>query len=100
MITITAIIRVKAGQHTAMREALLTVAAHAAANEPETIGFFISQSEDDPCLFTTYERFADKAAMDRHNGSPVVAAFFAIAKPLLDGDVTLVTSQEVSATLR
>ena len=98
MITITAIIRVKAGHEATMRDALVAVAAHVAANEPETIGFFISQSEADPCLFTTYERFADKAAMDRHNGSDVVAAFFAIAGPILDGEVTLVTSQEVSAT--
>jgi len=39
----------------------------------------------------------DQAAMDRHNGSAVVARFFGIAKPLLDGPVTLVTCTEVSA---
>ncbi len=86
MITITAVIRAKSGHEVVMRDALVTVAAHVAANEPETIGFFISQSEEDPCVFTTCERFADKAAMDRHNGSAVVAAFFGIAKPILDGD--------------
>lgn len=100
MITITAVIKAKAGSEATMREALLAVAAHVAANEPETIGFFVSQAEDDPCVFTTYERFADKAAMDRHNGSAAVATFFGIAKPILDGDVILVTSKEVSATLR
>ncbi|MGJ4918919.1 putative quinol monooxygenase [Bradyrhizobium sp. HKCCYLRH2015] len=100
MITITAVIRAKAGQEATMRDALVAVAAHVAANEPETIGFFISQSETEPGLFTTYERFADKAAMDRHNGSAAVATFFGIAKPILDGEVILVTSQEVSATMR
>ena len=50
-----------------------------------------------PRVFTTYERFTDRAAMDRHNGSAVVAKFFAIAKPLLDGAVTLVTGSEISA---
>ncbi|WP_316191324.1 MULTISPECIES: putative quinol monooxygenase [unclassified Bradyrhizobium] len=100
MITITAAIRAKAGHEATMRDALVAVAAHVAANEPETIGFFISQSETEPGLFTTYERFADKAAMDRHNGSAAVATFFGIAKPILDGEVILVTSQEVSATLR
>lgn len=100
MITITAVIKAKPGHEATMRDALLAVAAHVAANEPETIGFFVSQSADDPCLFTTYERFADKAAMDRHNGSAAVATFFGIAKPILDGDVTLVTAKEVSATLR
>ncbi|WP_316202398.1 MULTISPECIES: putative quinol monooxygenase [unclassified Bradyrhizobium] len=100
MITITAVIRTKAGHEATMRDALVVVAAHVAANEPETIGFFISQSETEPGLFTTYERFADKAAMDRHNGSAAVATFFGVAKPILDGEVILVTSQEVSATLR
>ncbi|ABQ36482.1 MAG: antibiotic biosynthesis monooxygenase [Bradyrhizobium sp.] len=100
MITITAVIRAKAGHEATMRDALVAVAAHVAANEPETIGFFISQSETEPGLFTTYERFADKAAMDRHNGSAAVATFFGIAKPILDGEVILVTSQEISATLR
>lgn len=100
MITITAVIRAKSGREVTMRDALLDVAAHVAASEPETIGFFISQSEDDPGLFTTYERFADKAAMDRHNASAAVATFFGIAKPILDGEVTLVTANEVSATVR
>jgi quinol monooxygenase YgiN len=100
MITITAVIKAKSGQDVVMRDALVAVAAHVAADEPETIGFFISQSEEDPCVFTTYERFTDKAAMDRHNGSAVVATFFGIAKPILDGEVILVTSTEVSATVR
>ncbi|BAM89561.1 hypothetical protein S58_35680 [Bradyrhizobium oligotrophicum S58] len=100
MITITAVIRAKPGHEATMRDALVAVAAHVAANEPETIGFFISQSETEPGLFTTYERFTDQAAMDRHNTSAPVATFFGIAKPILDGEVILVTSQEVSATLR
>lgn len=80
-----------------MRSALLDVAAHVAAEEAETIGFFVSQDPLDPCIFTTYERFADEAAKDRHNGSDVVARFFAIARPILDGDVVLVTADEISA---
>jgi len=97
MLTITAIIRVQSGHELTMREALLTVAAHVQRNEPQTIGFFISQDPADPRVFTTYERFADQAAMDRHNQSAVVAQFFAIAMPILDGQVTLVTADEVSA---
>lgn len=100
MITITAVIKAKSGHEGTLRDALMAVAANVAANEPGTIGFFISQSEDDPCVFTTYERFSDKAAMDRHNSSAVVATFFGIAKPILDGEVILVTSTEVSATIR
>jgi quinol monooxygenase YgiN len=93
MLTITAVIRARKGEERALRDALLEVADNVRANEPDTVGFFISQDLEDPCVFTTYERFT----MDRHNGSAVVAKFFGIAKPLLDGAVTLVTSSEISA---
>ena len=76
MLTITAIIRVRPGCAPILRDALLAVAAHVRANEPETLGFFISQDAADPHVFTTYERFVDQAAMDRHNNSAVVAHFF------------------------
>ena len=35
--------------------------------------------------------------MDKHNNSDVVAKFFSIARPILEGEVTLVTSNEISA---
>jgi quinol monooxygenase YgiN len=80
-----------------MRRALLHVADHVRISEPSTVGFFVSQDASDPRVFTTYERFADQAAMDRHNASGAVARFFEIAKPILDGDVTLITAEEISA---
>ena len=96
MLTITAIIRAQKGHEDTMRQGLLEVAENVQKNEPDTLGFFISQDPDDPCVFTTYERFTDRAAMDRHNNSDAVARFFGIAKPILDGDVTLVTCEEIS----
>ncbi len=97
MLTITAVIRAKKGYEKIMRQALLDVAENVYANEPDTIGFFVSQDASNPCVFTTYERFTDHAAMDAHNNSEVVARFFGIAKPILDGDVVLVTASEISA---
>jgi quinol monooxygenase YgiN len=97
MPTITAIIRSRPGEEAAMRAGLLAVAEHVAASEPGTLGFFVSQDPADPCLFTTYERFADRAAMEAHNGSEAVARFFAIARPILAADVVLVTADEISA---
>lgn len=82
-----------------MKAALLEVAADVQANEPGTVGFYLSQATENPCLFTTYERFVDDEAMDRHNGSETVASFFARARPLLDGDVILVTAGEYSAKI-
>jgi quinol monooxygenase YgiN len=97
MLTITAIIRVKKGEEAVMRQALLDIAGRVRANEPATIGYHISQDTSDPCIFTTYERYVDRAAMDRHNNSEAVGHFFGIAKPLLDGEVRLVTGTEISA---
>ena len=95
--TITAIIRVKNGCEAAMLEALLEVATSVRANEPATVGYYISQDAADPRVFTTYERYVDRLAMDRHNNSEAVARFFGIAKPMIDGDVMLVTGTERSA---
>jgi quinol monooxygenase YgiN len=96
MLTITAIIRAKKGHEEAMRQGLLDVAANVEKNEPDTIGFFISQDSSNPCIFATFERFSNQAAMDRHNNSDTVADFFAIARPILDGEVTLLTAEEIS----
>lgn len=97
MLTITAIIRVKQGCEAAMLEALLDVVSSVRANEPATIGYYVSQDATDPRVFTTYERYLDRPAMDRHNNSDAVARFFEIAKPMIDGEVTLVTGTERSA---
>jgi quinol monooxygenase YgiN len=97
MHTITAIIRVKPGCEAAMREALVDVTDYVRRSEPATLGFFVSQDAADPCVFTTYERFESQAAMDSHNGSADVAKFYAIARPLIEGDVTLIKSVEVAA---
>jgi quinol monooxygenase YgiN len=97
MITITAIIRVRKGDERTMSKALLDVADNVRKNEPGTVDFFVSQDNEDPCVFTTYERFVDKSAMDAHNNSATVARFFDVAKPILDGDVILKTCTEISA---
>ncbi|MCQ4159299.1 antibiotic biosynthesis monooxygenase [Roseomonas sp. GC11] len=100
MLTITAILRAKDGQGEALLAALRAVAAQVRAAEPGTLGFFIAQDAEEPLRFTTYERFADRAAMAAHNGSAAVARFFAAAGPLLDGPVTLLTCEEREAISR
>ena len=97
MLTITAIIKTKEGYEDTMRQALLEVADNAQKNEPETHGFFICEDTSNAGTFTTYERFTDQAAMDAHNNSEVMARFFGIAKPIIDGEVILLTCNELSA---
>lgn len=97
MQTLTAIIRAKKGHEEAVRAALLTVGEHVRAHEPDTLSFFVAQDPDDPCRFTTYERFTNRAAMERHNAGAGSQGFFRDAGPLLDGPVTVVTATEIFA---
>jgi quinol monooxygenase YgiN len=100
MITITAIIRVRPDAAEAMQAALAEVADHVRAEEPTTRAFYVSRDLAEPHVFTTYERFVDRAAMDLHNGSTAVARFFAKAQPMLDGPVVLQACAEVLAISR
>ncbi len=97
MISLTAIIRVKQGHEETVKAALLKVADYVAAEEPDTIDFYCAEGANDPTILNTYERFRDRDAMDKHNGSDAVAAFFAVAKPLLDGDPIIQISEEISS---
>jgi quinol monooxygenase YgiN len=97
MLTISAIIRAKNGHEATMRQALLDVVSHVRDHEPSTIGYYVSQDVADPRIFATYERYVDQAAMDRHNNSPAVARFFDVAKPIIDGDVILVSANEIAS---
>src|SRR5260370_37013005 len=91
MLTITAVIRAKKGHEDTMRRALLQVADNVRINEPNTISFYVSQDQANACVFTTYERFADQAAMDAHNNSEAAARSFGTAKPILIGAAVLRT---------
>lgn len=97
MQTLTAILRAKPGHEDTVKAALLQVGAYVRAHEPDTPGFFVAQDPDDPCRFTTYERFTDRAAMDRHNAGEGSKGFFAEAEHLLDGPVTILTATEIFA---
>ena len=72
-----------------------TVGRYARAHEPDTLGFHVAQDAADPRVFTTYERFTDRSAMNRHNEGAGSKGFFAATEGLLDGDVTVVTGEEI-----
>ncbi|MFU0506294.1 putative quinol monooxygenase [Pseudaminobacter sp. NGMCC 1.201702] len=93
MLTITAIIKTPKGIEARVRQSLLAIIDDVKKNEPGTPNYFISQDLNDPCVFTTFERFADKAGMDKHNGSAAVAELYAIVKEV-GASVTLVTCEE------
>jgi quinol monooxygenase YgiN len=96
MISISAILRVKPGHETTMRDALLEMIESVKREEPGTISYFVSQSIDEPQVFTTYERFVDRAAMERHNNSAAVAKVMRVAEPILADKVVLYKSNELA----
>jgi quinol monooxygenase YgiN len=96
MFTITATIRARPNEHSFVRNALLLIVEAVRELEPQTVGYFVTQSTDDPCQFTTFERFADRAAMERHNASAAVASFVHDAGQHLDGDVVIHIGEEIA----
>lgn len=95
--TLTAIIRAKPGHAETVGKALLDVIEAVRRDEPETVNYYVSQSADDPDLFTTFERFRDRAAMERHNNSPAVARFVEVAGPVLADKVIIHICNELAA---
>jgi quinol monooxygenase YgiN len=96
MFTITAIIRVRPHAVDIARDSLISIVEAVRATEPQTVSYFVTQSANDPCVFTTFERFADRAAMERHNGSEAVARFVRDVGPHLDGDLAIHVGEELA----
>jgi quinol monooxygenase YgiN len=97
MITITALIRVKKGTESVMREALMRVVDYVRTHEPGTIDFFVTAGLTEPNAFTTYERFSNADAMEKHNASAVVKEVHRVAKPILEAPVILETGEEIAS---
>src|SRR5271165_5098830 len=97
MFTITAIIRARPDEHSTVRNALLSVVEVVRDTEPQTVCYFVTQSADDPCVFTTFERFVDRAAMERHNASEAVARFVRDAGSHLDGAIVIHAGEELAS---
>jgi quinol monooxygenase YgiN len=97
MVTITAIIRARPNAQNIVRDALLSVVEAVRETEPHTVSYFVTQSVDDQCVFTTFERFADRVAMERHNASPALVRFLQRTKLHLDGDVVIHVGEEIAS---
>lgn len=93
MITLTAIIRCRPGAQDRVRAALAAVGDFAAANEPGTLSFFVTEGDAGE-VFVTHERFLDRAAMEAHNAGAGSKGFFAATDGLLDG-VEVVIGREI-----
>jgi quinol monooxygenase YgiN len=97
MVTITAIIRARPDAQDIVRDALLSVVEAVRDTEPQTVGYFVTQSANDQCVFTTFERFTDRGAMERHNASRALVRFLLETKEHLDGDVVIHVGEEIAS---
>lgn len=94
MICITAIIKAKPGHEAAVHAALVASGAEGAAHESGTLGYHVGRDPANPALFSTYERFVDRAAMDAHNAT-TGKRFFDAVGDLLDGPVVFAVTEEI-----
>lgn len=97
MLTLNAILRAKLGAADALAGALAEMTRYVSENEPGTISFFVGRDVDNPDTFVTYERFADRAAMEAHNTSSYRDEWVDKYGGLLDGDIVRYICDEVAA---
>lgn len=97
MVALTAIIRCKPEGAAAVEAALREVMVYARANERGTLSYYVSRDVTDKAVLCTYERYADRSALERHNSSEAVKQFFTIAQPLLAATPTIIIGEEIVA---
>lgn len=83
MITLTAVIRCKAGSEELTEEALLKVAAYTRESEPGTAAYFVTRGNE-AGVFVTHERYLDQMSLEAHNQGPGASAFFATTEGHID----------------
>ena len=96
MLTLNAILKAKRGSADALADALGEMTRYVSENEPGTISFFVGRDVDDRETFVTYERFADRAAMETHNTSAYRDEWVNKYGGLLDGDIVRYICDEVA----
>lgn len=86
VVTVTARLTACPGQQGALREALRPLIAATRA-EPGCLRYDLLVAGGDPCAFLLLEAWASAQALAEHQQSPHIAAFRALAGPLLAGSV-------------
>jgi quinol monooxygenase YgiN len=75
--------RAHPGRRAELLEVLRELVAAAGADEPGTLVYVMHEAADDPDLVVSYELFADEAALEAHQASPIVASVMPRLRPLV-----------------
>ena len=81
---VVAKLKAKSGEAEKMEEALRGMVAKV-AQEPGTLTYTLHRSQQDPCVFTFYEKYKDADALKAHSATPYFKELFGFLKLLLDG---------------
>jgi quinol monooxygenase YgiN len=81
---VVARIKARAGEETAMEEALRGMVTKV-AEEAGTLAYTLHRLQNDPTQFLLYEKYTDADAFKHHASTPYFKELFATLKPLLDG---------------
>lgn len=88
MLVLIATLTAKPGQETAL-ETLLRAMVPKVRSEQGTLEYTLHQSAEQQGRFLFYEKYADRAAFDRHCATPYFKELMAAVSPLLGGAPTM-----------
>ncbi|NRF38277.1 putative quinol monooxygenase [Pedobacter foliorum] len=94
-IYLTAISRAKA-QHIDQFKALLLNLVVESRKEEACIQYDLHQSAEDPALFIFHEEWASKESLELHNQTPHILNFIKESADIIDGNVTIHTTEKVA----
>lgn len=94
-INLTAIIRSKPGNATAMKAFLLELVSES-TKEPACLQYDLHQSDDDENMFIFHEIWQGEEGLNIHNGQPHIKQFGENVADIIDGPVVIYKTTKLS----
>lgn len=96
VVTLSAVVRAREGKEALVEAALAEVVRWVEAQEPQTLAYYVGRESDDPLVFTTFERYANKGALELHNASSALDRFSKAVADSLAGPVEIRICREIA----
>ena len=95
MLSVVAKIKAQSGQEEKIIE-IFNKALPEVQKEEGTLEYRLLRSQNDPLTFVVYERYTDVDAFMVHGAAPYLVEMITAWVPLLDGDLEVITFDEVA----
>lgn len=96
MITVIAMLKIKAGHEAEFDAAAKEMVEYVSQHEAGTLSYVFLRASDDPCEVTVYETYSDPSALATHSGSEQMKSFFTATSTLLDGRPSIRMYEEIA----